>query len=45
MASHTLKAVDDALWASFKARCQAEGRSIKWVLLELIRRYVAEGWK
>lgn len=30
-------------WEPFKARCAAEGRSQRWVVLELIKRYVQHG--
>lgn len=36
---------DDAvsLWTAFKARVAQEGRSQRWVILELIKRYVDRG--
>jgi hypothetical protein len=33
------------LWEQFRQRCLDEGRSQRWVVLELIRRYVAHGLK
>ena len=30
-------------WKAFKARALAEGRSLKWILEQLIRQYVAHG--
>lgn len=43
MASFILRNPDKALWEAFKQRAQAEGRSLRWVILELIRRYVEQG--
>jgi len=31
------------LWRAFKARAAEEGRSLRWLLEELIRRYVEKG--
>ena len=31
------------LWQDFKARAAREGRSLRWLLEELIRRYVERG--
>jgi hypothetical protein len=31
------------LWQAFKARAAQEGRSLRWLLEELIRRYVERG--
>ena len=31
------------LWKAFRERAAKEGRSLKWLLEELIRRYVARG--
>jgi len=42
MANYILRKFDDALYAQFKARAKAEGRGLRWVMLELIRLY-AEG--
>jgi len=41
--SFLLRNPDPALWAQFKARAATEGHSLRWVILELIRRYVARG--
>lgn len=43
MASFILRNPDPDLWAQFKARAASEGRSLRWVLMELIRRYVVRG--
>jgi hypothetical protein len=40
--SYVLRGIDPALWRQFKRRVTAEGHTIKWVLLDLIRRYVSE---
>lgn len=31
------------LWDAFRARAATEGRSLKWLIEELIRRYVERG--
>jgi hypothetical protein len=41
--SFILRNPDPELWDAFKRRAAAEGRSLRWVLLELIRRYIAHG--
>lgn len=38
-----LRNPDNELWTAFKARAAREGRSLRWVILELIRRYVERG--
>lgn len=43
MASFILRNVDAELWRAFKSRAAAEGVSLRWVVLELIRRYIAKG--
>lgn len=43
MASFILRKVDDDLWQKFKQRAQAEGRSLRWVILELIAHYIKRG--
>lgn len=40
--SYVLRGIDPALWRQFKRRAIAEGHTIRWVLLDLIRRYVSE---
>jgi hypothetical protein len=41
--SFILRDPDPKLWAKFKARAASEGRTLRWVILELIRRYVEKG--
>ena len=43
MPSFILRKIDPELWAQFKARAEAEGHSLKWVLLRLIQRYIDRG--
>lgn len=43
MSSFILRKIDPELWEAFKARAQSEGRSLRWLVLELIRRYVEKG--
>ena len=38
-----LRNPDPDLWEQFKARAASEGRSLRWVILELIRYYVTQG--
>lgn len=40
---YILRNIDPKLWQQFKARALSEGRSLRWLLMELIRRYVKEG--
>jgi hypothetical protein len=41
--SFILRDPDPKLWKQFKARAASEGRTLRWVILELIRRYVEKG--
>ena len=43
MASFILRNPEPELWQAFKARAASEGRSLRWVIMELIRRYVRDG--
>ncbi len=43
MASFILRNPDSALWRAFKAQAASEGHSMRWVIMELIRRYVEKG--
>jgi hypothetical protein len=43
MASFILRNPDPELWRAFRERAQSEGRSLRWLILELIRRYVENG--
>lgn len=38
-----LRNADDDLWERFRARTQKEGRTLRWVILELILFYVRHG--
>jgi hypothetical protein len=43
MPDYILRNVDDSLWKRFKQRAKAEGHQLRWVLLELVQRYVKNG--
>jgi plasmid stability protein len=43
MANFILRKVDDTLWAAFRARAAKEGHPMRWVLMELIKAYIARG--
>jgi hypothetical protein len=43
MPAFILRNLDPVLWAAFRQRCLAEGRAQRWVILELVRRYVERG--
>lgn len=43
MADYIIRNVDDALWRKVKARAESEGRSIRWVIVELLKRYAKDG--
>lgn len=43
MANYILRKVDDELWQQFRTRAQAEGHSLRWVVLELVAYYVRHG--
>jgi len=43
MASFMLRKAPPELWEAFKARAQADGYTLRWIILELIRRYVTSG--
>ena len=40
---YIIRHTDTKLWQQFKARATKEGRSLRWLLEELIRRYVEHG--
>lgn len=40
---YIIRKTDTPLWEAFKARAAQEGRSLRWLLEELIRRYVERG--
>lgn len=43
MAAYTMRNIDDGLWQAVHARAKAEGRSVKGVLLLLLRIYAQVG--
>jgi plasmid stability protein len=43
MASFILRNPDPDLWKAFRERAASEGRSLRWLIMELIRRYVEKG--
>jgi len=43
MPSYIIRNADDQLWQAFRARAAAEGHSLRWLILELVRRYVKHG--
>jgi len=43
VSTYVLRKIDPELWAAFQARAKDDGYALKWLLLELIRRYVTGG--
>jgi plasmid stability protein len=43
--AYIIRQTDNALWQAFKKRAATEGHSLRWVIEELIRQYVAHGLK
>ena len=43
MGNYILRNADPELWQAFRARALAEGHSLRWLILELVKRYVREG--
>ena len=43
MKNYMLRDIDAALWQHAKARAQAEGHPLRWVLLQLLKLYVEKG--
>jgi len=43
MPSYIIRNADPELWQAFRARAATEGHSLRWLILELVRRYVAAG--
>lgn len=39
--TYLLRGIDPALWARVKAKATAEGHSLRWVLLLLLRAYIS----
>lgn len=40
---YILRNIDSKLWKQFKERAAKEGRSLRWLILEFIRRYIMRG--
>jgi len=40
---YILRDIDTKLWKQFKERAAAEGRSLRWVIIEMIKHYVKHG--
>jgi len=40
--SFIIRDCDPSLWKKFKAKTKAKGHTLRWVLLDMIRRYVEE---
>lgn len=43
--NYILRDADDELWARFKERAAKEGHTLRWLVLEMIRRYIQHGLK
>jgi len=43
MADFILRKVDDDLWKRFRERATSEGRTLRWIVLQLIAHYVRSG--
>lgn len=43
MPDYILRNIDPKLWKQFKERAESEGRSLRWVIFALIKRYIAKG--
>jgi hypothetical protein len=43
MPTYMLRNPDPELWQAFKNRAAAEGHPLRWLILEMIRRYVKGG--
>jgi hypothetical protein len=43
MVDFIIRNIDAKLWRKFKRRAITEGHTLRWVLLELIRRYAENG--
>ena len=43
MPDYILRNIEPKLWKQFKQRADSEGRSLRWLILELIRRYIVDG--
>ena len=43
MPSYIMRNIDPELWSLFKARAEADGHPLKWVILHLVRGYIERG--
>jgi hypothetical protein len=43
MPDYILRNIDPDLWKQFKERAESEGRSLRWVIFELIKHYIKNG--
>jgi hypothetical protein len=43
MPNYILRGTDPVLWSAFRARASREGHSLRWLLLQLIQRYIERG--
>lgn len=43
MSDYILRNIDPATWDKFKSRAQKDGHSLRWVIVELIKRYIRDG--
>ena len=43
MLTYLLRDIDDKLWSAVKKRATNEGHSIKWVIVQLLTKYIKEG--
>lgn len=44
VANYRLEQIDDALWKRVKSRAAYEGRTVRFVLIELLKVYAAHGF-
>jgi len=45
MPSYILRNIDPELWDAAKARAEKEGHNLRWVIFQLLARYVEKGLK
>lgn len=43
MTSFILRNVEDDLWKRFRERARGEGRTLRWIVLQLIAHYIRHG--
>jgi hypothetical protein len=43
MTSYVLRDIEPTLWKKFKQRASAEGHSLRWVIVSLIKKYITDG--